>query len=102
LIQLYGKPNLIKVDVEGSEYECISSLTQKVDTLCFEWASETINNSIKCLEYLQTLGFDKFYIQNEDNYTFVPEQHSYYDIIFTKENLSKTIPKKDWGMIWCK
>ena len=43
LIEKYGKPNLIKIDVEGGEYSCILSLTQKVDLLCFEWASEVKN-----------------------------------------------------------
>ena len=40
LIELYGLPELIKIDVECGEFDCISSLHQKVDTLCFEWASE--------------------------------------------------------------
>jgi FkbM family methyltransferase len=30
LIEIYGVPNLIKIDVEGGEFECVSSLTQKV------------------------------------------------------------------------
>ena len=33
LIKIYGKPDLIKIDVEGGEYECILSLTQKIDML---------------------------------------------------------------------
>ena len=41
LIQEYGTPELIKIDVEGGEFECLSSLTQKVNNICFEWASET-------------------------------------------------------------
>jgi len=99
LINLYGIPDLIKVDVEGGEYECISSLTQKVDTLCFEWASEVNNITIKCLDYLYNLGFTKFFIQNGDDYSFRPTE--FYDINICKNNLLKTIPKQDWGMLWC-
>jgi len=99
LINKYGKPNLIKMDVEGGEYECIKSLTQKVDQLCFEWASELADITFKCLDHLYNIGFTKFYIQNGDNYTFRPTE--YTSIENVKLQLSRTIPKKDWGMIWC-
>lgn len=102
LIELYGLPELIKIDVEGGEYECISSLTQKVNLICFEWASELNDITIKCLNHLSNLGFQKFYIQNGDNYTFRPSENSYYDLDTIKIKLSKTKPKKDWGMIWAK
>jgi len=102
LIEIYGMPKLIKIDVEGAEYDCVSSLTQKVDLLCFEWASELNSVSIKCIDYLSTLGFTKFYIQNSDHYTFRPNNNQYYDINTVKNNLMKTTPKVHWGMIWCK
>ena len=102
LIKLYGLPELIKIDVEGGEYECISSLTQKVNTLCFEWASETNDITFKCIDYLYNLGFTKYYMQNGDNYTFVPNDNEFYDISLIKNKLINTIVKEDWGMIWCK
>lgn len=102
LIEQYGLPNLIKIDVEGGEYECICSLTQKVNLLCFEWASETNLITFNCLDYLYNLGYLQFYIQMEDNYLFRPQYNDFYDIHTIKTKLSNTIPKKDWGMIWCK
>ena len=102
LIEQYGLPELIKIDVEGGEYECICSLTQKVKLLCFEWASEVNDITFKCIDYLLNLGYTQFYIQNGDNYLFRPQDNDYYDISTIKTNLSNTIPKQDWGMIWCK
>jgi FkbM family methyltransferase len=106
LIEHYGMPDLIKVDVEGGEYECISSLTQKVPLLCFEWASELNDISIKCIDYLYNLGFNKFYIQYEDAYTFRPKDSDFYDMNTVKTKLFSSISEKDWklnwGMIWCK
>ena len=102
LIELYGIPNMIKIDVEGGEYECIMSLTQKIDLLCFEWAAEVNNITFKCLDYLLTLNFTQFYIQYEDEYTFRPEDNDFYDIDTIKQKLLKTILKEQWGMIWCK
>lgn len=102
LIEIYGLPELIKIDVEGGEFECISSLTKKVNNLCFEWASETNDITFKCLDYLYTLGYSKFAIQFEDNYIYRPNDDNYLDINIIKNTLDQSIPKKDWGMIWAK
>lgn len=102
LIEEYGLPDLIKIDVEGGEYECIISLSQKVKLLCFEWASEVNDITFKCIDYLLNLGYTQYYIQTGDNYIFRPEDNDFYDISIIKIKLSNTIPKEDWGMIWCK
>jgi hypothetical protein len=101
LIKEYGVPDLIKIDVEGGEYECISSLNHKIKLLCFEWASEMNHVTFKCLDHLINLGFNKFYLQHTDYYTFRPSDNDFYDISTVKNILLKTVPKKDWGMIWC-
>jgi FkbM family methyltransferase len=101
LIQEYGTPELIKIDVEGGEFECLSSLTQKVKNICFEWASETNDITFKCLDYLKSLGYNEFAIQLEDNYTYRPQFYN-DDINLVKAKLYKTTPKKEWGMIWAK
>jgi len=100
LIQIYGIPELIKIDVEGGEFDCISSLTQKVKNLCFEWASETNDITFKCIDYLHNLGYNEFSLQFEDNYVYRPT--SYTDINSIKKLLEKTTPKREWGMIWAK
>jgi FkbM family methyltransferase len=100
LIQTYGIPELIKIDVEGGEFECLSSLTQKVNNICFEWASETNDITIKCIDYLETLGYNEFAIQFQDDYTYRPS--FYKDLNSVKEDLNKTTPKNEWGMIWAK
>jgi FkbM family methyltransferase len=102
LIEQYGVPDLIKIDVEGGEYECISSLTQKVELICFEWASELNMISYKCIDYLFSLGYTQYYIQHRDNYIFRPHNNDFYDISAIKLLLSNTIPQIHWGMIWCK
>lgn len=101
MIELYGKPELIKVDVEGAESNVISSLSQKIPILCFEWASEWKNDSIKCIHHLEKLGFTQFHIQKEDQYEYYPQNFelSSTDVI---KYLHHTIPKVDWGMIWAK
>jgi len=103
LIEQYGLPDLIKIDVEGGEYECITSLTHKVKLLCFEWASENNEITFNCIDYLYNLGYTQYYIQmNSDDYLFRPNNNDFYDIYATKTKLSNTRLKIDWGMIWCK
>jgi hypothetical protein len=103
LVDIYGIPELIKIDVEGGEYECVSSLTRKVNNLCFEWASETHEVTFKCLDHLHSIGFTKFYIQYEDNYTYRPIEEQYItDLYSIKTSIRETRPKIDWGMVWCK
>lgn len=102
LIELFGVPKMIKVDVEGGEFECISTLSQKVDDLCFEWASELKDIAFLCLGYLRSLGFSKFFIQYDDQYLFRPIETEYTDLDTIRKALNKTVPKNHWGMIWCK
>jgi FkbM family methyltransferase len=101
LIDLYGIPDLIKIDVESAEYYCLRSLSKKVECICFEWASEHLDLNLNCLNYLYKLGYREFFVQiNNDEYTFVPSY--YYTIIRAKSVLKATTPKYEWGMIWCK
>jgi FkbM family methyltransferase len=102
LIYEFGIPDLIKIDVEAGEYECISSLTQKVNLLCFEWASEVNTVTFKCLDYLLTIGFTEFYLQNGDAYTFRPNPNDFVDVDSIKLLLMNSVPRVDMGMIWCR
>ena len=101
LIELYGIPDLIKIDVEGAESQVVESLSQKVPLLCFEWASEWYNDICKCIDILYNLGFREFHIQDRDEYTYRPvEFKDTADSV--KEKISNTKKKESWGMIWAK
>ena len=100
LIDMYGVPDLLKIDVEGGEYSCIKSLNKKVGVICFEWASETNEITHACIDHLYNLGYREFYLKFEDNYTYRPLDTDYYDITNIKKNLETTIPKLHWGMVW--
>jgi FkbM family methyltransferase len=100
LIQQYGVPDLIKIDVEGGEFDVLMSLTRPVPLLCFEWASEMSHVFLSSVDYLHSLGYRHFYIQYGDDYTFRPPPSDYIDIIRVKQQFAQTVPKRDWGMIW--
>ena len=100
LIDDYGIPDLIKIDVEGGELECLLSLSKKVKSLCFEWASETNDITFKCIDHLESLGYNDFSIQYLDDYTYRPIIYDSKKNIINE--LKKTTPKHHWGMIWCR
>lgn len=99
LIDEFGNPDLIKIDVEGYEYEVIQGMTKKQKDVCFEWAEEKYEDANNCCNYLEKLGYKNFGYILSDNYMVKPN-------IFTKwsESSFHKIINKDrkmnWGMIW--
>lgn len=100
LVEQYGVPDLLKIDVEGAEYEVLKSLTRPVPLLCFEWASETVTITEQCLDYLLELGYTQFHLQLMDSYTFKPD--SFESVSSIKDKLKVMTPRQEWGMIWAK
>jgi FkbM family methyltransferase len=99
LIEQYWIPDIIKIDVEGSEDEVVSSLNQKVPIVSFEWAAEWNVKTLKAIDHLYSLGFTRFHIQDRDEYTYFPPtfEHSYESV---KSTLLQKTHKVDWGMVW--
>ena len=100
LVDFYGTPDILKLDVEGAENIVLKSLTRKLKTLCFEWASEWDTQAKECIDHVVSLGYSNFYLQFGDEYTFRPSEYP-----LTSESLwskfQTTVPRQDWGMIWC-
>jgi hypothetical protein len=57
LAKIYGEPDLIKIDVEGAEWQVLHGMTKKLGTLTLEWTFETIKEHEQQLNYLYSLGY---------------------------------------------
>jgi hypothetical protein len=60
MIERYGIPDLIKIDVEGYELNVLKGLTQKANDICWEWHEEENDTLFKSLEHLQSIGYTQF------------------------------------------
>ena len=60
LIEAYGTPDLIKIDVEGYEYTALKGLTKKAKDICFEWHEEFYDDLLKIVDHLKNIGYTKF------------------------------------------
>lgn len=56
LIEQYGPPDFIKIDVEGFEYQVIQGLSQSISMMSLEFVPECIESTLKCIEHLESLG----------------------------------------------
>lgn len=88
LIEKYGKPKHIKVDVEGYEYNALCGLTKNVCPLQFEFIGESFKElTIPVINRMHEIGYSKFSIKVLCGDFDVNE----YDIntyeFFTKEKL---------------
>lgn len=101
LIEKYGVPDILKIDVEGAEEQVIRSLSKKVPILLFEWAAEWKDSLKLAIDHLTSLGFTKFHVQKEDKYSYYPLD---FDLTSDqcKQVLEASVNKVDWGMIWAK
>ena len=101
LIELYGNPDLIKIDVENYELEVIRGLSSKQKKICFEWAEETFDKTHEVCLYLKKLGYNEFGYLNDDEYLKEPEVYTELEKMDLYDDIVKE-RKSRFGMIWVK
>ena len=78
LAKIYGEPDLIKIDVEGSEWSVFNGMVCKYKMLTFECTQATIDEHQKQLHYLSALGYTQVAPQFIVNHLEQPTE--WYDI----------------------
>lgn len=89
LMEQYGNPDLIKIDVEGSESQVLTGLTKKPKAICLEWTIETIDQHVEQLERLKKVnGYKEYCLQYITPYLDHPS--------FIYRNIENPSELKDW------
>jgi FkbM family methyltransferase len=60
LIQTFGVPTFIKIDVEGYEFQALSGLSVPIRTVSFEFVPEYLEAAFKCIDRLLSIGRFRF------------------------------------------
>jgi len=88
LIDKYGMPELVKIDVEGAESVVFAGLTKKPKELCFEWSLVTIDEHIEQLKRLKKVnGYKEYALQYITHHLEKPTEY---------KPLTKAKDLKDW------
>lgn len=116
LVKIYGKPDLIKIDVEGAEWNVFKGMSKHYGKLAFEWTDATIEEHQSQIEYLSNLGYTEIapqfiehHLQEPETWYTIKEQRLDDWIIQNKDSWidggwkqSNLRPTADVGMCWVK
>lgn len=104
LIEQYGEPDYIKIDIEGYEWEALMVFTKLIPNMivAFEWAEEQKTKISEILNHVKTLGYDKFFYTEADEVLFEERinwvSHENFDLLSQLD----AERKEKWGMIYFK
>lgn len=75
LIEEFGRPDFVKIDVEGYEEQVLTGLSRRIPTLCFEATIPYIAPALRCVTRLRyRLGMSRFnYVVQEEMKLMLPK-----------------------------
>ena len=98
LIRKFGMPDYCKIDVEGHELSVLKGLTKPIPLISFEFTKEFFEESINCLEYLRSLGYQKFNLIHGEEKEFMFED--WQDLKTIVNHVSNSQDELYWGDVY--
>jgi FkbM family methyltransferase len=103
MIEKYGKPEYIKIDVEGYEFNVISGLSTPINLISIEFNAELCDETVKCIEYIDKLNNN----ETEFNYQYRVDENLKFDKWLSKNEILSYLTsvndfKFEFGDVFCK
>lgn len=92
LVETYGMPDLVKIDVEGAEWSVLHGMTTHCGKLALEWTYETLDEHEEQLSYLHSIGYTEFLPQFIEHHLQEPDGE-WLKLKPKKNGLKSTIDK---------
>ena len=73
LVEKYGRPDLMKIDVEGAEWGVLRGMSENYGKLALEWTQETMSEHNEQLQYLTSIGYTEFRLQFIEDHLIEPD-----------------------------
>jgi len=94
MIKMWGCPHFCKIDVEGFEYQVLKGLSSPISYISFEFTIEFLDDSNKCIQHLETLGYRLF------NFAKGNEPNLALSEWISAEGLLESIKSCEDGLLW--
>lgn len=102
VIDTYGVPVFIKIDVEGFEYEVLKGLSQPVNAVSIEFATESLAVTLRAIEAVSALAPMVFQIARGEELDFIADDWMQKDEVMAR---LQTLCREDvmaWGDVYMK
>jgi len=100
LIEKYGLPDFVKIDIEGYESKAFSTLKYAIPKLSFEYHTQFKDKTLMIINYLSKLGNYEFNYSMKETMKFALGKWCNANKI--KQEMQSVDPDTDFGDVYCR